>query len=335
MNIDKSVIKKIPGEIIPLPKKSSQGYIDDLQKKQKFELLELLERQEKLANKSFISKLPDKGEKILNFKHKIMQEIEHRNKVEDAAKLLSRLNIATEGKAAMDELEWTGKYTEKPIRYEQKIVELDSDDEDDALKILAQPTGSGTHKKKIIHIGPEENLIKPEDLEDIDSFKTLNSLKSEHVNFILNKVECSDHENKKEPFKPYKTTKTNVHDPDKEKQRENKKKAHWEITAATPPLIVHGAIKTLNLNESLMLQKEQALKLQNIQAKNAVERLTQHIGMYKVGDLSGRAGNYRIQNTKDFNSSSSEDEESYPEVHDDEDNDKGGTVLFTVDTIES
>ena len=52
--------------------------------------------------------------------------------------MLSRLNIATEGKAAMNELEWTGKYTEAPKEKGEKIVELDSDDEEDPLKILAQ-----------------------------------------------------------------------------------------------------------------------------------------------------------------------------------------------------
>lgn len=36
----------------------------------------------------------------------------------------------------MNELEWTGKYSEQPRA--DKIVELDSDDEEDPLKILAQ-----------------------------------------------------------------------------------------------------------------------------------------------------------------------------------------------------
>lgn len=89
--------------------------------------------------RKFVSKLPDKGAKILNLKEKIEQELQLRNKVEDAAKLLSRLNIATEGKAAMNELEWTGKYSEKSNNNEpRKIIELDSDEEDDPLKILAQ-----------------------------------------------------------------------------------------------------------------------------------------------------------------------------------------------------
>lgn len=46
----KAIIKKIPGEIPPQPKKSSQGYIDDLSNKQKFELEDLLARQEKLLS---------------------------------------------------------------------------------------------------------------------------------------------------------------------------------------------------------------------------------------------------------------------------------------------
>ena len=65
-----------------------------------------------------------------------MKELEHKNEVEKAANLLSKLNLASEGKAAMNELEWTGKYTE--IRDTVKVVELDTDDEEDPLKILAQ-----------------------------------------------------------------------------------------------------------------------------------------------------------------------------------------------------
>ena len=48
----KQVINKIPGDLPPPSKKEHQGYIDDLEKKQKFELKELLERQNKiLGNK--------------------------------------------------------------------------------------------------------------------------------------------------------------------------------------------------------------------------------------------------------------------------------------------
>lgn len=84
----------------------------------------------------FLSKLPDKGEKIKGFREKIIKEIERRNEVDEAARLLSKLNIAQDGKSAMNQLEWTGKYSEKDLG--EKIVELDSDDDEDPLKILAQ-----------------------------------------------------------------------------------------------------------------------------------------------------------------------------------------------------
>lgn len=106
---------------------------------------------------------------------------------------------------------------------------------------------------------PEESLIKPEDIAEIETFET-DPLDLEHVKYIVDKVEKAQETNKKEPFKPYKTTKSNVHDPMKEKQRKLHK--NWEVTAATPPLIVHGAAKVLSLNESLRLQKQQTEKLQ-------------------------------------------------------------------------
>lgn len=82
------------------------------------------------------------------------------------------------------------------------------------------------------------------------------------MKYVIDKVEKSQEKNqlKRESFKPYKTSKSNVHDPEKEKERKYTK--HWEITAATPPHIVHGAIKPLSLNESLQLQREHVKKLQ-------------------------------------------------------------------------
>jgi len=329
----KRVIKKVPGDVPTPSQKESQGYIDDLGKKQKFQLEELLERQKKiLANKIFISRLPDKGEKIKVFHDKILKELEHRNEMEKAANLLSRLNIPSEGKAAMSKLEWTGKYNEKDDEDTMKIVELDSDDEEDPLKILAQPTGTGVHKKKIIHVVPEENLIKPEDITEIESFKT-DPLDMEHVKYIVDKVEKVRETNRRESFKPYKTTKSNVHDPMKEKQRKLHK--NWEVTAATPPLIVHGAAKVLSFNESLKLEKEQTEKLHEIEAKHAVERLVNQIGLRNIG-APRNVDNYRSQHTNGLpSSSSSSDDEEEHEVHDEEDYDKGGTVVFTIDSVES
>ncbi|XP_047358563.1 DNA-directed RNA polymerase II subunit GRINL1A [Vespa velutina] len=329
----KRIVKKIPGDIPPPTKKENQGHIDDLANKPKIELEELLDRQNKiLANRKFISMLPDKGEKIIAFRDKLLNILNNQKEIDKAAVLLSRLNIASEGKAAMNELEWTGSYSEEI--HKNKIIELDSDDEEDPLKILAQPTGTGVHKKKVIHLQPVESLIKPEDIEEIESFKNGTSPEPIHVKYVIDKVEKSQEKNllKREPFKPYKTSKSNVHDPEKEKERKYTK--YWEITAATPPHIVHGAIKPLSLNESLQLQREHVKKLQEMQAKHAAERLAQQLGLHNVGYIPENVGDYRIHKAiKDDSSSSSESEED--EVHDDEDNDKGGTIVYTIDSIKS
>lgn len=153
----KKIIKKIPGDIPPPTKKENQGHIEDLANKSKIELEELLDRQNKmLTNKwvvcntsfisifsyilffrKFISILPDKGEKIIAFRDKLLNILNYQKEIDKAAVFLSRLNIASEGKAAMNELEWTGSYTKEV--HKNKIIELDSDDEEeDPLKILAQ-----------------------------------------------------------------------------------------------------------------------------------------------------------------------------------------------------
>ncbi|XP_020706416.2 uncharacterized protein LOC105683134 [Athalia rosae] len=327
-----TMIKKIPGDILEPSRRESQGYIEDLSSKKVFELQEILERQNKLLkNKRFISKLPDKGAKITSFRDKVEQEIRTKNELEKVANLVSRLNIASEGKAAMTEIEWVGKYVEKP-KMEDKVVQLDSDDEEeDPLKILAQPTGSGVHKKKIVYLPPEESLIRPEDLEDIEDFKGFSG--EVHIEYIMGKVEGPKIgvESGRKSFKPYKTTKTDVHDPDKEIKRKRDK--HWEVTAATPPPSIHGTTRLLNLQDSLKLQKEQAQKLEEIQIKEAFTRLSEQLHGPKIGnDIPCFGGGYRAQESSSSNSDVEGEED---EVHDDEDTDKGGTVVYTLKTGES
>jgi len=77
-------------------------------------------------------------------------------------------------------------------------------------------------------------------------------------------------------------------------------------------------------------------KLQEIQAKHAIERLTNQIEMHSIGPIPKNIGNYRLRQTNNLlsSSSSSEDEEEH-EVKDKEDNDRSGTVVFTVDSIEN
>lgn len=67
-----------------------------------------------------------------------------------------------------------------------------------------------------------------------------------------------------------------------------------------------------------------------------MERLTSQIGLYGISPTPRNVDNYRSQYTNGLlSSSSSSDNEEEHEVHDEEDNDRSGTVVFTVDSIES
>ncbi|KAJ9598838.1 hypothetical protein L9F63_026625 [Diploptera punctata] len=228
------IIKKIPGEIPGPTPKEKQGYIEDLTKKTKSELLELIERQDKLlGNKKFISRLPDKGAKITQLRSRLAEELAQRDEVEKACGLLSGLNL---GKPSVtDEIEWTGNYSPN-----NKCNKLDSDDESDdernPFKILASQAGV---------VGKDDVYVKR----------------------LCDKLQKPT-ETKKEKYLPHRTTKSG--------QLDGYKKPlgpHWEVTAATPPPPVHGDTKLISLNESLDLQKEQATKLQELQAKQAAETL--------------------------------------------------------------
>lgn len=79
-----------------------------------------------------------------------------------------------------------------------------------------------------------------------------------HVHYLVDKTEIHAPP-PKEKFKPYRTTKSNVHDPEKERQRKQGK--HWEITAATPPPIQHNGTQLLNLMDSVEIQAQYLQKL--------------------------------------------------------------------------
>lgn len=67
-----------------------------------------------------------------------------------------------------------------------------------------------------------------------------------------------------------------------------------------------------------------------MQIRQAAERLAERIGKHEIGPVPTLIGPYRDRK----NSELSEHEEEN-EVYDDEDDDRRGTVTFTVDTIET
>uniref|UniRef100_A0A1B6DJV0 DNA-directed RNA polymerase II subunit GRINL1A n=1 Tax=Clastoptera arizonana TaxID=38151 RepID=A0A1B6DJV0_9HEMI len=321
------VIKKIPG--IPCqPKSEKQGYIGDLSLKTKLELLDLLDRQEKLLNnRKFINKLPDKGARITHFKNEIEIELKKKNESEILSEMLSKLNL--NGKEGLDSLEWTGNCAPGyKTHNENNVVDELSEDEIDPLKILASHSGAGFHKKKLRIEKAEEPLIKSSDLIE-DDRSTITS-PSDRNSLLVEDKYAKDLRSKidthskpiKEKFLPFKTL-----NPPKNKEVTSKKKSiHWEVTAATPPLPVHGDVQLVSLQESIKLQFDQQKKLKEVQLKHAIERLASS-SIVRTEGMPQTLTEYRIQDTD----SSSSDEEEINEVGDeDEENEKGRVVVYNI-----
>lgn len=207
-----------------------------------------------------MAKLPDRGERITIFQDRILKEIHRRNEIDEAAAKFSDLNIASEGIKAVTALEWSsGKSTQPPST--DTVMDSDDDEDVDPLKILAQHRGV-----KVVKVAKaEESLITPADLAEIASFTTDKADHTKHSEYTQGPslephavYMCGiDAKNKdiKQKFKPYKTTVSNVHDVDKEKSR--KLGPHWEVTAATPPILRNSEPTVLTLKESIEIQRQQ------------------------------------------------------------------------------
>lgn len=236
-----------------------------------------------------LSKLPDKGARIQNFYQKILNEISSQNDIDQATAMFSDLNIASKGIKAVINMEWTGgKGTEPPPE-----VALDSDDDEEyknPIKLLAQSRGI----VKLVKVEPPvESLITPADLKEVESFSKLeigSGTKTEsdekvggqskerdgassvalepHAIYVCDKdMAFRDTTGIRTKFKPYKTTISGSHDIVKEKARKTGK--HWEVTAATPPVLRNAETGILTMQESIDIQKKQfdSLKVRQIWTK--------------------------------------------------------------------
>lgn len=57
--------------------------------------------------------------------------------------------------------------------------------------MISQPTGTGSHKKKIVHLPPEPSLIKSEDLEELESDKCTENTIPLNEKDLLKKQVCT------------------------------------------------------------------------------------------------------------------------------------------------
>lgn len=219
-----------------------------------------------------MAQLPDKGIRIQACHDLLEKAMQARNEMNTAAKLFSELNIADKGKPALANMEWHGKYNGN---FNNENAALDSDDdpdEIDPIKLLAQ---SRDTTKKVLIVEVEPTLITANDLAEVKSFaenKVNGPVSSSAVHteaephplepHALNMCDIEKrHDKNKVKFLPHKTTVSNVHSIEKEKARKHGK--HWEITAATPPMMRNSEVKVLTLMESMAVQQQQkeALKV--------------------------------------------------------------------------
>jgi DNA-directed RNA polymerase II subunit GRINL1A len=244
--------------------------------------------------------LPDNGERLKTFASKIEAELSKRIAVDGVADIFSKLNISS---SSVDQLEWCGSTNQEKnkIKNCEKIDLIACTNNMKFSADSASPVKLDSHASYLCRM---ENLYKITD-----------------------------------KFLPYKTTKSDVHDPEKEKLR--KKNKYWENTAATPPLIQHCAAKLLTLSESLELENEQREKLLKIANVQASERLREKQNRsYKYGKMvqTENFANYRCYEQNSGTSTGSDDnanddnddDDSDDDANDADDNKEKGGVLFPV-----
>lgn len=198
--------------------------------------------------------MPDKGQRIEEHYHRIVEELRKKDVVEDAARLFSELNISSKGSRFVTNLEWTG---DLKAHLQEDLTHVEDEEETDPLKIIAQ----ARETKKIVRIEPPvESLITAADLKDFEEVRNLStdsnsSQLDTHATYLCGMGDQHQLPNSTRiKFKPYQTTTSNVHDPQKEILKVFK---HSEVTAATPPLLRHPGVKMLSLHDSLELQMVQ------------------------------------------------------------------------------
>uniref|UniRef100_A0A1A9X1J1 Uncharacterized protein n=1 Tax=Glossina brevipalpis TaxID=37001 RepID=A0A1A9X1J1_9MUSC len=312
--VNRPTLTKIPGGCMPVAKK--EHYLEDLNKMTHLELQEVKEREEKLlANKKQLRMLPDKGKRIQILYDKVIKELDRRANVEQAAKLFSQLNIVDKKEQIINNLEW-GTDSCDPLG---DVLDSDDEYEMDPLRVLAQKQ---MHEPRFKILAPEVKLITEQDLKEIESpnsdsgvnsvcnslhdvadrldnlkpkLEVLNSFQEgsfiskqnvetePHINYLLGKTESKEQPMKKEKFKPYRTTVSNVHDPQNEKMR--KKGKYWEITAATPPPIRNNGTQMISLLDSIELQTRHVQKLKELQETQATDRLKAQLQRLSEGKI--------------------------------------------------
>ncbi|KAJ1531931.1 hypothetical protein ONE63_000572 [Megalurothrips usitatus] len=355
------IIKKVPGSIIPIPKEKDV-ILEDLSKRSTADLKELLERQSRiLSNKSLVNKLADKGKKATELKARIEKELKSRDEVDTTANLLSEMSLSQ-----LNALEWTGHCNPGHRKKISPHLEDPEYEETNPLKILACHSGTTDQKIQINckdeEIGPatkdnSKNVpletstnVSQEDVSVVTEENKTLPLSPAHsslakpfapdepepfAHFICNRF---GHKENKERFKPNKPLKPFTGSfPFKAPGRVSSKPKRWEETNVTPPPALHADAKLLSLEESIEIQREQNRKLKEVQMKHAAEKLASLHGIHITQEIPAsvlQSMDYRgaaqanSDSEEDVNEADLEDQE----LHDEDQMDRGGTVVYNVES---
>jgi len=255
--------------------RDKQGYIGDLSKKTRTELLDLLSRQEKLlANRKFISRLPDKGKKIGDFK-KQLEEILGKKKddVSAVADELARLRVTSQV---------AGKC-------------LDSDDDEDELNrnpsVWETLAANGLPTKTVTtsHQTDVDDTMPPLENDESEADPA-----PKESGFYRGLAHVMD----KRFTEPVKKQRLKLNRPRHERNnvRQSRPQSSEDInkveeeSAVRYPIGPHAEAKILTITESMDLQKTHMLQMKELQVKQAVERLAQKMNI-AIGEYEPEAEN--------------------------------------------
>lgn len=257
-----------------------QGYIGDLSKKTRTELLELLSRQEKLiANRQFISRLPDKGKKICCFKAQLEQLLEEKeDNVTAVAEELAKLRVSR--------------------RPAPQVLDSDDDEEEilnknptvwETLAANGPPTKTVSLPSASVLDTPMPALESSDIMEDAVGNETgfytglATVMDNKIPQPVKQRLKLNRPQSKLESTKPSKTQSChNANQPEEE-------------SAVRYPMGPHLEVKVLPITESLQLQADHMLQMKELQVKQAVERLAQKMNI-AIGEYEPEAAskmNYR------------------------------------------
>lgn len=208
--------------------------------------------------RSWLNKLPDKGEKIQNLYERACEALTKKDGIENAENLLKSLKIESKD---IENLEWEGK-----ILVKKEAIDSDDEEESDPLAVLASTNSILATKKIVKHEVKEEPLITLNDLKEIKSERLILDPVLQHV--------C-DIENMTPDFRflPFKNAKVHEH-PDR--NRDN--------SAATPPITKQSTIM-LSLRESIETENKNRQLLKDLSEKHAVERLAERMKAMKAAGI--------------------------------------------------